>query len=204
MRIYLIHHGETAMTAQGACPGSMDERLSQEGRQKLMPLFLYGGWIYVSPLSRARETASICFPYARQVVVEDLRERNMGDYEGRTPEEMKNEPDYLAWRQSDCLSRCPNGEGAEQYTSRVCKAFSTLVDMALRRGDKELFIMAHGTTQAVITGNYVYPDKAEGSLMLPCGEAFELSTERWNEEKRLTIQGFAGFTSGPCYLYSLP
>ena len=128
----------------------------------------------------------------------------MGDYEGRTPEEMKNEPDYLAWRQSDCLSRCPNGEGAEQYTSRVCKAFSTLVDMALRRGDEELFIMAHGTTQAVITGNYVYPDKTEGSLMLPCGEAFELSTERWNEEKRLTIQGFAGFTSGPCHLYSLP
>ena len=95
MKIYLIRHGETALKASGAYQGWIDEPLSEAGKKALG----YGtpqgfgaltalsqkppcGWVYVSPLRRARETASLALPYCRQVVVEDLKEMNFGDPDG--------------------------------------------------------------------------------------------------------------------------
>ncbi len=185
MKIYLIRHGETAMKARGAYQGWIDEPLSREGREALRPILYHGGWIYVSPLRRARETAALTFPYARQAVVEDLKEMHFGDFEGRTPDEMKGDPAYRAWVDSGCLDRCPNGETKAEFSARICAAFEQLVDMALRRGDKALFLVAHGGTQMVVMEAFVDPSKPYYSWLLDCGQGYILDTEPWASERRL-------------------
>ena len=194
MKIYLIRHGETALKASGAYQGWIDEPLSAEGRKALTPLLnpfpeIPGGWVYVSPLQRARETASLALPYCRQVVVEDLKEMNFGDFEGRAPDEMKDDPAYRAWVDSGCLDRCPNGETKAEFAARTCAAFEQLVDMALRRGDDALYIVAHGGTQMVVMEAYVDPSKPFYSWLLECGSGYVLDTEAWPDSRRLGMDG---------------
>ena len=58
MRIYLMRHGETALKAGGAYQGWIDEPLSADGMKALENKSPYGGWVYVSPMRRARQTAA--------------------------------------------------------------------------------------------------------------------------------------------------
>lgn len=194
MKIYLIRHGETALKAGGAYQGWIDEPLSEEGRKALTPPLnpfpdIPGGWVYVSPLRRARETASLALPYCRQVVVEDLKEMNFGDFEGRTPDEMKEDPAYRAWVDSGCLDRCPNGETKAEFAARTCAAFERLVNVALGRGDDALYIVAHGGTQMVVMEAYVDPSKPFYSWLLECGSGYVLDTEAWPDSRRLGMDG---------------
>ena len=144
--VELIRHGETELQAQGRYQGAVDVPLSGEGRRKLsagrgsLPAkrenlsagreFLSTGGIYrdpavvyVSPLKRARETASILFPEAVQVVIPGFSEMNFGKFEGRNYKEMENDPDYRAWVEGMCLGKCPGGESREEFCARTCEAF---------------------------------------------------------------------------------
>ena len=191
--IWLIRHGETALKSRGAYQGWIDESLSESGKTALMPLVtergMHKGWVYVSPLRRARETASRLFPFARQVVIEDLREMHFGVFEGRTPDEMKTDPDYCAWVNSGCEDRCPGGETKAEFSKRTCSAFSGLIDLAVRRGDEEVFLVAHGGTQMAVMERFVDPEPAYYSWLLDCGEGYQLSADLWQAERRLTVAG---------------
>lgn len=195
MKICLMRHGETALKASGAYQGWVDEPLSESGKQALKYRNYYGGWAYVSPMKRARETAAIGLPYARQVVIEDLKEMNFGDFEGRTPDEMKHDAAYREWVDSGCLDRCPNGETKAEFSARTCAAFASLVDMALKRGDDVLWIVAHGGTQMTVMEAFVDPSKPFYTWLLDCGAGYEMDTERWEEERQLTLLGTLSFVS---------
>ena len=130
--VELIRHGETELQAQGRYQGAVDVPLSGEGRRKLSAgreslstggIYRDPAVVYVSPLKRARETASILFPKAVQVVIPELAEMNFGKFEGRNYKEMENDPDYRAWVEGMCLGKCPGGESREEFCARTCEAF---------------------------------------------------------------------------------
>ena len=130
--VELIRHGETELQAQGRYQGAVDVPLSGEGRRKLSAgreslstdgIYRDPAVVYVSPLKRARETASILFPEAVQVVIPELAEMNFGKFEGRNYKEMENDPDYRAWVEGMCLGKCPGGESREEFCARTCEAF---------------------------------------------------------------------------------
>ena len=130
--VELIRHGETELQAQGRYQGAVDVPLSGEGRRKLSAgreslstdgIYRDPAVVYVSPLKRARETASILFPEAVQVVIPGFSEMNFGKFEGRNYKEMENDPDYRAWVAGMCLGKCPGGESREEFCARTCEAF---------------------------------------------------------------------------------
>ena len=130
--VELIRHGETELQAQGRYQGAVDVPLSGEGRRKLSAgreslstdgIYRDPAVVYVSPLKRARETASILFPEAVQVVIPGFSEMNFGKFEGRNYKEMENDPDYRAWVEGMCLGKCPGGESREEFCARTCEAF---------------------------------------------------------------------------------
>ena len=67
--------------------------------------------------------------------------------------------------------------------------------MALKRGDEALWIVAHGGTQMVVMETFVDPSKPYYSWLLDCGAGYELDTERWAGERRLTLLGTLSFAS---------
>ncbi|MBE6007474.1 MAG: histidine phosphatase family protein [Sarcina sp.] len=148
--VYLIRHGRTTLQAEKRYQGITDAPLSAEGRAELTRAKIRPARVYVSPLCRARETASILFPQADQIVVPDLHEMDFGAFEGRNYMEMENDPDYRAWVDGLCLGPCPGGESRDQYCDRVCRAFGKVLSLAEKEGDDPVVIVAHGGTQMAL------------------------------------------------------
>lgn len=155
MELILLRHGKTAANLDNRYNGRTDDPLSEEGFAEARAAKAYPDirYVYVSPLLRARQTAGICFPNAEQIVVDGLREMDFGDFEGRTAEEMKDDPDYRAWVAGSCTGVCPNGESVPIFAARAAKAFCFAVNDAIRRGLKRAGVAVHGgVIMAVMDG----------------------------------------------------
>lgn len=189
MLIYLLRHGATAYNAEHRYQGSGDLPLSPAGRAALRRAELSPETVYTSPLSRAAETASILFPEALQIPVPDLREMDFGAFEGRSSLEMEHDGGYRAWVEGGCTGRCPGGESREAFSSRVCGAFSSLVDEALSSGASELVIVAHGGTQMAALERFALPRRPYFDWQAPCGGGFVLDAAPWPEGRLLRLTG---------------
>ena len=157
MRIRLIRHGLTAGNAARRYVGKTDEPLCPEGRadaeKKTKDPALER--VYVSPLLRARETAAILFPNAEQVVINDLREMDFGAFEGRSADEMENDPAYRAWVEDLCRGACPGGESQAGFHARVRDAFTETV-CAL---ETDATFVVHGGVIMSILWQFAVPQK---------------------------------------------
>ncbi|PXF29934.1 hypothetical protein WH50_17970 [Pokkaliibacter plantistimulans] len=83
-----VRHGETAPNRQGIIAGSTDVPLNAEGEQQARSasvLVSQQHWsvVAVSPMLRARQTASLLLPDASHHLIDDLRERHWGQLEGQ-------------------------------------------------------------------------------------------------------------------------
>lgn len=114
MLIVLLRHGETAYNEQHRYQGASDMPLSERGRAKLRAADDAPDEVIVTPLCRTKQTAAILFPNAKQIVCDDLREMDFGDFEGRTYDEMKNDAAYGAWLDSGCEAALPEPEKARR------------------------------------------------------------------------------------------
>ncbi|MFR1104200.1 MAG: histidine phosphatase family protein [Acutalibacteraceae bacterium] len=187
MLIYLLRHGETAYNAEKRYQGVRDIPLSDAGRAKLRRADFSPRTVYVSPLCRARESASILFPTAAQTVVTGLREMCFGAFEGRNYEEMEHDPAYRAWVDGGCMGRCPGGESRVEFSERVCAAFERLADAAVRAGENTLVIAAHGGTQMAVLERYAVPRRDYYAWCAPNGGGYILCADRWQSEKTLEL-----------------
>lgn len=185
--IYLLRHGETAYNAEKRYQGVRDIPLSDAGRAKLRRADFSPRTVYVSPLCRARESASILFPTAAQTVVPGLREMCFGAFEGRNYEEMEHDPAYRAWVDGGCMGRCPGGESRAEFSERVCAAFERLADAAVRVGENTLVIAAHGGTQMAVLERYAVPRRDYYAWCAPNGGGYILCADRWQSEKTLEL-----------------
>lgn len=187
MTIYLLRHGETEYNAQKRYQGQRDIPLSARGRAALCRAEFDPDTVYVSPLTRARQTAQALFPGARQVVVPDLREMHFGVFEGRNYVEMEHDPDYLAWVASNCESPCPDGERKEDFARRSCAAFARLADDAFAEGRRLLVILAHGGTQMSVMERYALPRRDYYQWCGPNAGGFVLEADPgvWAKEHTL-------------------
>ena len=187
MKIYLLRHGETEWNVVKRYQGTKDIPLSDKGRAELRRADFSPETVYVSPLSRATESAKILFPEASLIPVQDFREMCFGVFEGRNYIEMERDPDYLAWVGDNCTGRCPGGETRAEFSDRTCKAFETLVDQCLERGEKALVIVAHGGTQMAIMERFGRPRRDYYTWCAGNGSGFVLSADCWKTERMLDL-----------------
>ena len=116
--------------------------------------------VYVSPMRRVNQTAAMLYPQANLVEVNDLREMDFGDFEGRSAQEMADDAAYRAWVDGMCEGACPNGESRPQFISRTCAAFESLLFATRDRGEQSLFVCAHGGTLMAIMSAYAKPSRS--------------------------------------------
>ncbi len=187
MLILLLRHGETQYNAEKRYLGITDAPLSPRGRASLHRADLAPEVVYTSPLSRARETADLLFPGARQIPVSGLSEMNFGKFEGRNFIEMEQDADYRAWVDGGCLSACPGGESRAQFVDRTCAAFAALMDEAQQAGARQLVIVAHGGTQMALLERHALPHRDYYDWRADFGGGFALDGRDWNRERRLYL-----------------
>ena len=187
MLIYLLRHGLTEYNAQKRYQGQRDIPLSPEGAAQLRKADFDPDVVYVSTLQRTSQTAKIVFPHAKLVVVDGLKEMCFGSFEGRNFIEMEHDPDYQAWVQANCESSCPDGERKEDFSNRICAAFSKLVDEALAKGKDRLVILAHGGTQMAAMERYGVPHQDYYKWCGPNAGGYVLDAKDWTQKHILTV-----------------
>lgn len=197
MLIYLIRHGETEYNAEKRYQGTRDIPLSAAGRAGLHKADFIPDALYVSPLTRARQTAEILFPGVAQIPVQDLREMCFGSFEGRNYIEMEHDPEYLAWVASNSETACPDGERKAEFCERTCKAFAGVVDEALAKGVERLAIVAHGGTQMASLERFARPARGYYDWCAGNGGGFVLDASRWNTDRVLDLVGTVDYGSTP-------
>lgn len=146
--IYLIRHGKTQANEKHLYCGSTDLSLSPAGAAELRELkysprkarFLTSG------MKRTNETLKILFGDVPFQEVPEFREVDFGAFEMRCYEELKEDPDYLAWITGDNEGNVPpGGESGKQMTARVLGAFEKL-----ERTGEDTVLVTHGGVIAAI------------------------------------------------------
>ncbi len=150
--LYLIRHGETVGSETRRYKGTLDVPLSDEGVRQAERLADYLGErangaaaIYTSPLGRAWKTAG---PIARALglepeVVDALRERHFGAWEGMSFEEIEAAyPEaFRDWARDPLRHRPVGGESTLEVRDRVVEALEGILK---RHEGEAVVVVAHG------------------------------------------------------------
>lgn len=144
----IYRHAPTRANRAHRYQGAMDEPLDWEGEQVAYAIEPSRNTpvVYVSPLSRSRQTARILFPEAKQVVVDGLSEMNFGEFDGFTYQELSSDSRYQDWVDSGCITKCPGGESRADFVGRIAAAIRVVLRDAQARGLDEAVVVAHGGT----------------------------------------------------------
>ncbi|MBQ4464373.1 MAG: histidine phosphatase family protein [Oscillospiraceae bacterium] len=147
MIVYLIRHGATAGNLKHRYIGRTDEPLCDEGRDAIKKLISPPCCdLFVSPMRRCAETASILYPDQQPVICEGFRECDFGDFEGKNYHELSGDPDYQAWIDSNGTLPFPNGEAPVFFKNRCVQQFVNVIKYA---HDPSVFVVHGGTIMAI-------------------------------------------------------
>ena len=95
-KLHLIRHGMTEGNENGQYIGHTDLKITTNGIIELEKLRDEGIYpkcdlVFSSPLSRAVDTAKIIYPEKEVLINHNFKEINFGEFEGKTPEDLKTE-----------------------------------------------------------------------------------------------------------------
>lgn len=149
IRFYIIRHGETEPNTRFACLGRRDVPLNKKGitqAQELQKkLTIKADSIYVSPLSRAKDTIS---PYLKlnpdipTEVADEIIERDFGLWEDLSFKQIEElEPEkYKIWMNNYIDYVIPQGESLGEVQIRVEKFLNRIIP---KHDNQTVFIATH-------------------------------------------------------------
>jgi len=129
----------------GVLLGQSDPPLSNAGRAQMSAIRLPAVVVWTSPLRRARDSAELLG--APVVVLPDLAEIGMGEWDGRSWAEIEASFPVLAKRKAADWTAVtpPGGEDWQQFTQRVDRAFERI-----RQGPFPAAVVGHVAVNAWI------------------------------------------------------
>lgn len=141
-----VRHGESRANAERWLSGHIDTPLTDRGRAQARSVTVEPSeWtrILSSDLSRARETAAIALPGVEVEALVALRERTIGEWDGRAIEALKAEGRWATLTTWD--GQPPGGESNRQLAARV-------LGWLAEQPDEDTLVFAHGGLIRSVTG----------------------------------------------------
>lgn len=193
MKSYIIHfirHGAIDETLSGKYIGTTDVPLSDKGKMDLKKLdyeYRYPGpqVVFTSPLKRCTETCRILYPEQNPLSIANLSECNFGEWEGKTAEELKNDPDFEKWLAGDNSVKPPRGESNADFTRRICRMFESIVEGLMKTGTTESVIVTHGGVIMTLLAVYGLPQAKpfEWTMDNGFGYSLRVTPMLWQRDK---------------------
>lgn len=173
----LVRHGETAANVDGVWHGSIDTPLTERGHAQAARLATHlarchpdVAAVYSSPLQRARDTAA---PIGRLLgltlrIEADLREYDIGRWEGKPFAELFREQRFFEHIQRDPHYAPHGGESPRQVTDRLAGALSRIA--AAHPGERVVAVVHGGALSMalahLIDGDYSRWDRVMDNCAL--------------------------------------
>ena len=163
MTLILIRHGNTEASEKHLYCGSTDLPLSDGGRAALLERKASlgipqadGFRVVTSGMRRCEETLLLLYGDIPHETDAAFREMDCGAFEMRSYEEMKDDPDYIAWITGDNEANvCPGGESGQIMTARVLEGLRKLIE----DGRDTLLITHGGVIAAIMT--HLFPEEGK-------------------------------------------
>lgn len=175
MRIYLARHGETQWNVERRMQGWGDSALTNLGQSQALR---HGkllsrervSRIFASDLGRVRQTLTLVKEHCKADFRFDanLRECNMGQWEGQRVEDIQQEwqVEYGQWRQDSERFSPPDGESINDMKSRVSKVLSAVKAAT----ESRVAFVTHGITTRVLLDLLIgLTDQQKQQLRVPNG-----------------------------------
>ncbi len=199
--IYLIRHGATKGNLEKRYIGcKTDEPLCEEGMRQVLKLKRSGllpekdnvDILLTSPMLRCRQTLGVLYPDAQKNVVDEFTETDFGEFENKNYEDLKDDPYYQKWIESNGELPFPNGESRQETKTRMYNAFSYLTvmiesayEVIVNTASREPVIVAavHGGTIMSLLSQYGYGSYYD----YQCGNADGYIAEFLEDEEGLPL-----------------
>ncbi|MDD2189815.1 MAG: histidine phosphatase family protein [Eubacteriales bacterium] len=166
-KIHLIRHGTTEANLTKKFYGSTDLPLSNKGINIISEYAVAGIYpdakgatLYTSGLLRAEQTFFLIYGCKDHIILPELREYHFGEFEMKTHEQLKENPDYQAWiNDKNGLTSCPEGESTTDFRMRVNAGFAKVLENHNKEenSSSKSIIVCHGGVISLIMG-ICFPD----------------------------------------------
>jgi len=157
MEIHIIRHGKTMANEKRLYCGHTDLPLSETGVSQLDG-FEYPQNIdlfFTSGLLRTQQTIEKIYGPVTTEAIPQLAEFNFGQFEMKSYEDLKEQPDYQAWITDETgLVSCPSGENKQEFMKRILAGYDTLFEKSKQAN--AVVLATHGGVIASIM-DYLFP-----------------------------------------------
>ncbi len=195
-RLYLIRHGITSGNLEGKYIGKTDLPLCESGREAITELAKQEVYpavqkVYSAPLQRCLETADIIYPDKPLLRIDGISECDFGEYEGKTPDELKDRPDYIKWIKGGYDAAPPDGESYGHFAIRCLDGLYEIFTDMMSRDITAAAVITHSGVIMNLLAGYGLPKMRPIDFAVDQGEGYEihLSTFLWQHGPTFEIKG---------------
>lgn len=145
MKLTLLRHGNTEGNLLRVYYGATDLAILPESEAELkarakLGVFPAAKRYFTSGMKRAEQSFSAMYGDAPHEILPGVREIDLGDFEMRSYEELKDDPAFIEWCTGDNeMNVCPNGESGEQVTKRALEALLPIIEAG-----EDAVVVTHG------------------------------------------------------------
>ncbi len=174
-RLFLCRHGKTLANEKGAwCGGATESPLTETGKKQALLLgkalkryYGFHGKLIISSISgRAQETAKIIAGVLKIspliMVMESLREIDIGEWDGKRKEEVEKlfPEEYEEWQKGilEPTFRFTGGESMEEVQKRIKKCLHNIKRIWLGNKDEkfsDIIVVAHSGINVMILSEII-------------------------------------------------
>lgn len=198
MKVVLIRHFPTKGNRLKQYIGRTDEPLDESAVNEILDEILdeIGDYsvfypkvdtVVISPMLRCKQTAERIYPGIQTVICENLRETDFGDFEGKTYEELKDQPDYQQWLMSGATGVVPNGESRAEFRERCIAGFQQVIEQLMERNCEYAAVVVHGGTIMALMSEFADETQDFYHWQVKNGKGYivDINSELWIKgEKR--------------------
>ncbi len=177
-KIHLIRHGLTEGNLKQQYIGSTDLPLAAAGVNELRRLKEETDYprvdaVYSSPMLRCKQSAAILYPDKDIQLVDNLREIDFGDFEGKTANELEILPSYADWA-AGRINAAPGGEDNTDFAKRLCVGLNEIVRDMMQKGAEHAAVIMHGGAIMMLLSSCAVPRKSIVEWTCPAGSGFSI------------------------------
>ncbi|MEM1484827.1 histidine phosphatase family protein [Oscillospiraceae bacterium PP1C4] len=193
-KIHLIRHGLTQGNLEGRYIGVTDLPLCEEGRLQLQKMseqceYPVVDRVYSSPMLRATQTVEILYPDRYIEVVDNLREFNFGDFEGRTMQDLEKDPQFQQWISSAATAGTPNGETGLSLQTRAQEAIAYIFAQMMEKRMLSVAVVTHGGLIMNLLACMGLPEREMVRWGVDNGRGYTvlLTTQMWMRDHKFEV-----------------
>lgn len=187
-KIHLIRHGLTQNNYDGTYLGQTDVPVCEEGLEQLRQMkaqmtYPEVGAVFSSPLIRCKQTADILYPDQNPIIINEFKEYDFGEWEGKTADDLKDDELFKAWLSGGPDECPPFGESNAAFGKRIAEAFQKVVEGLFKTGVTDAAIITHGGVIMSIMSMFALPEASMAEWLTPngCGYTIRVTPSLWTK-----------------------